>query len=837
LEKELKSINGIKEIRSNSIQDFSLIVIEFETNIDNDQAYLDVKEAVDKAKPDLPTNLLDDPEVTNIDLSEFPILYINLSGDLGLVKIKDLADDLKDEIEGLAEITRVDIVGALDKEYQINVDLYKMQAAGISFTQIENVVAFENMTISSGQIESDGIERTMRIVGQFQSVEDIRDIMIMDGVYLKDIADVKEGYADRESYSRLAGEDVITLNVIKKSGQNLIIAVDKIKEILKDFETKSPQNLVITTTGDQSTMTRNNVSNLFNTIVLGFMIVVLVLMFFMGIDNALFVAVSIPLSMLIAFIMIPIVGFTMNMVVLVSFILVLGIVVDNSIVVVENIYRHFMTTENLAVAPAAKKGTAEVAGPILSGTLTTMAPFIPLAFWPGIFGKFMLYIPVTLIITLTASMLVAYLMNPVFAVSFMKYREGQVVEKSKRNRQNAIISIIGIAIAMLFYIAGWFGLANLVVFFLLLYIFTKYIVMSMIKRFQKQFIPRMMNAYKRTIRFVLKGYRSYAIIVGTLVLLIFTFFLMGVKPPKVVLFSDSDPNTIHTFIVMPDGTDIEVTDSITKIVETRVFDVLGKDNPDVESVISNVAINAGEDIFERSTQSKLGKVTINFVEYQYRTGENTSSYLDKLRDKLHGISGAKITVSKENMGPPTGKPINIEISGEKFEELIPIMERVKKHIDSLKIPGIEELKSDIVVNKPEVILNIDRAKANKYGISSAYVGAELRTALYGKEISKFKEEEEEYDIRLRLQEKYRENIDMLLDMKIVVPGGNNGDMRKIPISAIADAHITSSYGGILRKDHKRVITISSNVLSGYNANEIVQKIKKSFEGFDIKSGY
>jgi len=438
LEKELKGVKGIKEIRSNSIQDFSLIVIEFETNVDNDKAYLDVKEAVDKAKSNLPTNLLDDPEVTNIDLSEFPILYINLSGDLGLVKIKDIADDLKDEIEGLSEITRVDIVGALDKEYQINVDLYKMQAAGISFTQIENMVAYENMTISSGQVKSDGMERTMRIVGEFESIEEIRNIMIMDGIYLKDIADVIDGYAERESYSRLGGEDVITLNVIKKSGQNLIIAVDKIKEILKDFEAKSPQNLVITTTGDQSTMTRNNVSNLFNTIILGFMIVVLVLMFFMGVDNALFVAVSIPLSMLIAFIMIQVVGFTMNMVVLVSFILVLGIVVDNSIVVVENIYRHFMTTENLSIAQAAKKGTAEVAGPVLSGTLTTMAPFIPLAFWPGIFGKFMLYIPVTLIITLTASMLVAYLMNPVFAVSFMKYREGQVVEKAKRNRQNAI---------------------------------------------------------------------------------------------------------------------------------------------------------------------------------------------------------------------------------------------------------------------------------------------------------------------------------------------------------------------------------------------------------------
>ena len=837
IEKQLKSVNGIKEITSNSIQDFSLILVEFETNIDNDEANQDVKEAVDKAKNDLPVNLLDDPEVTKIDISEFPVLNINFSGDLGLVKMKDLADELQDEIEAMQEVTRVDIVGALDREFQIEIDLFKMQAAGISFDQIERAVAFENMTISSGQVRLGGVERTLRIVGEFKTVEDIKNLLLKDGIYLRDIALVKDSYADRESYARLDGKNVITLNVIKKSGENLIIAIDKIKDILDEFQNNAPENLIITTTGDQSTMTRNNLSNLFNTIILGFIVVVVVLMFFMGVDNALFVAVSIPLSMLLAFIMVPVVGFTMNMVVLMGFILVLGIVVDNSIVVVENVYRHYMNTPNFAIGPAAKLGTAEVAGPVFSGTLTTMAPFIPLAFWPGIMGEFMIFIPVTLIITLIASMVVAYLMNPVFAVSFMKYRGDQEINKSIRKKEVSIVSIIAVVLATFGYMVGLFAFGNLVVFFLVLYLFVKFVLIFLIKRFQNGFLPRLINGYKKTITFLIKGIRPYIVFGSTIALLIFTFFLMGIKPPKIVLFPEGDPNVIYTYIVMPEGTDIEVTDSITKVVENKVFEVLGENNPDVESVIANVAVNAGEDVFQRSTQSKLAKVTINFVEYKDRTGIPSGDYLDALRENVNDIAGVQITVSKEAMGPPTGKPVNIEISGESFEKLIPIIERLEKHIDSLKIPGIEELKTDIEINKPELIIEIDRNKANNYGISTAYIGMLLRTSLYGKEISKIRDGEDEYDIRIRLQKKYRENIETLMGMKVVVPSGSNGGMREIPISAMAKVNIASSYGGIIHKDHKRVVTLASNVLSGYNANEIVQKIDKSLVDFNLEKGY
>jgi multidrug efflux pump subunit AcrB len=842
LEKELKSVKGVKKISSNSIQDFSLIFIEFETNVDENRAMQDVKDAVDKAKPNLPPELAVEPnqlpEVTRIDLSEIPVLNISLSGNLGLVKIKEYAEDLQDRIEGLQEITRVDILGALDREIQVNVDLYKMQSAGITFDQIVNTIRMENMTITAGMLDVGLMKRNMRIVGEFKNPSQLQQILIKEGVYLSDIADINDGFKDRESYSRMEGKDVITLDVIKKSGKNLIIAIDKIKDILKDFEQEVPTNLEIKATGDQSTMTRNNVSNLFNTIILGFLVVTLVLMFFMGIDNALFVAVAIPLSMVIAFIFIPLIGFSMNMVVLMAFILVLGIVVDNSIVVVENIYRHFMNTPNLTIKAATRRSVGEVALPVFTGTLTTVLPFVPLAFWPGIIGSFMLYIPVTLIITLTASMLVAYVMNPVFAVTFMKYR-GQHAHSHRMGRSEMYLMAGAAILALIMYVADVFWAGNLLVFIILIWLFTRFVLFYLIDKFQKHVIPAIMNAYRGTLSFMLAGIMPWVVISATVLLLFFTFFIMSVAPPKVVFFPQGDPNNIYVYITLPAGTDIEVTNRVTRQVEDSVFAIIGHNNHDVESVISSVAINAGQNVFERTTQARLAKISINFEEYQYRTGTNTSELLSELRNRLHGIAGAQIIVDRESSGPPTGKPINLEIRGDSkkpFRELVALSERTQSIIDSLNIGGIEDLKSDADVEKPEVIVDVDRVKANRYGISTAYIGGTLRTALYGTTASKYREGEDEYPINVRLQERYRKKISDLMNMKIPVPGGSDG-MREIPLSAIATIRYVNSYGGIKHQEYRPTITLSSNVLDGYNANEIVQQIQSTLKNVELPAGF
>jgi len=840
IEKQLKGIDGVKQISSNSIQDYSSIFIEFELSADETQAYLDVKQAVDDARSELPTDLFQEPQISRIDLSEIPVLFINLSGDLGLVKLKEIAEKLQDEIEALEEISRADIAGALDREIQINVDLYKMQAAGLSFNTIQNAVSFENLTISSGQIDTDGMKRNLRVVGEFRNVEEIANLLLQEGIYLKDIAEVKDGYKDRESYARLDGQDVVTLNIIKKSGKNLIFAVDKIKAIVTDYQKTAPENLIIMLTGDSSTQTRNSVSDLFNTVILGFIVVVFILMFFMGEANALFVGASIPLSMLIAFIFIPMVGFTMNMVVLMSFIMVLGIVVDNSIVVVENVYRHFTTTEGLGIIDAAKRGVGEIAVAVFTGTLTTIAPFFPLIFTPGIPGKFMSFLPITIIITLAASILVAYIMNPVFAVSFMKRPNPEDNQKRFRlpSKKAIILTIIAVVLVIVFHTVGARILANLLIFGLIIYYLFKYVLHFFIDKFQCCVLPKFLDLYRKILAFSLKGKRPYLVVTSIVLLLFFTFILMGIKTPNVVFFPSGDPNSLHVYITMPEGTHIDVTNKICRQVEARVFNVLGKDNPDVESVVSNVALNAGASLFERFAQDKLAKVTITFVEYKYRTGPRTRTYLDKLRAEVRGIPGALIRIDREAMGPPTGMPINIEISGEDINEMVAISERFIEFVESLNIAGIEKLKSSMEVNKPELILGLDREKANKLGMSTAQIGMALRTAIYGLEISKFREGDEEYPIQLRLAKKYRENIGVLLSQEITVPSRQpNSPPYKVPLASVANISYQTSYGGIQRIDNKRVITISSNVLSGYNANEIIFRIGRALPKFPLPDRY
>lgn len=838
IEKELKGINGIRHINSQSLQDVSLIIVEFGVNADETRAYLDVKQAVDDARSELPNDLYQEPALKRIDVSEIPIIYVNLSGDLGLIKLKEYADDLKDQIEALSEISKVDMIGALEREIQIDVDLYKMQAAGISFNKIENMVKSENLTISGGLVKSDGMKRNFRVVGEFTSVDQLGDIMLKNGVYLKDIAEVKDGFKERESYARLARENVISLSVIKRSGENLINAVDKIKALTTEFKTHAAPNLELTITGDSSTQTRNSVSDLFNTIILGFIVVVFVLMFFMGELDAVFVGIAIPLSMLIAFAVLPMIDFTMNMVVLMAFILVLGIVVDNSIVVVENIYRHFTTTKDISIVEATKRAVGEVALPVFTGTLTTIAPFFPLIFMPGIMGKFISFMPITLIITLASSMIVAYFINPVFAVSFMKREENDKKKSAKIPAQFWRYGIgLGI-LAIIFFLIGWMTLANLIIVGLAVYVFMKTVMIRLIEHFQEHSLHKMMGMYRKTLEFLLQGKRPYLVLGATILLFFATFMLFGVATPKVVFMPSGDPNYIYVYATMPEGTDVAVTDSITNEIESRIYDVIGPENPNVESVVANVAVNAGSGLFDRTSQAKKSKVTVSFVEYKYRSGDKSSlDYLDEIRSKMQGMAGVRIEVDRDIMGPPPGKPINMEVSGENIDELVKITERLKRFIEHEQIGGIEELRSNMEINKPEMVLHVDRAKVAKLGFSTAQIGMTLRTAIYGKEVSKFREGEDEYPIQLRLLPKYRNDVDVLLSQLITVPGKNGGPPSKIPISAVADVEYVSTYGGITRKDNARAITLSSNILTGYNANEIIADINQRLPRFDLPDGY
>jgi multidrug efflux pump subunit AcrB len=708
-----------------------------------------------------------------------------------------------------------------------------MRAAGLTFRDVDQAVSLNNMTVSGGNIDLQGMSRSISVVGEVQNIEELKNIVLSTTsgakVKLRDIATVIDTFHEPENFARFNGQNVITLNVIKKSGQNLLAASDKIKAIVDEMkETSLPSNLIIETTGDQSHYTRDTINELNNTIIIGFIFVTIVLMFFMGLVNALFVAFSIPLSMAIAFIFLPVIGFSMNMLVMFSFIFALGIVVDDAIVVIENTHRILRRT-GMPIATSAKYAAGEVFMPILSGTLTTLAPFVPLAFWPGVVGKFMVFIPITLIVTLFASLIVAYIINPVFAVDFMKHED----KDSPVDRWRILKTTGWIVLAALpFYLLRRTGIANLIVFVAISYLLHNLYAYKIFRKFQTRTIPAMMRGYENLLKWALKGKRPGHLLWGMISLFVFTMVMWVIVKPKVVFFPDNEPNTINTFIKMPVGTGIAVTDSVTRLVEKRIMTVLGPKNPIVESVVTNVAFLASENEFDNSTKSSnLAKIAVNFVQFNERKGKKTSVYLNQLRTAVEDIPGAEIVVDKVNMGPPTGKPVNIEIAGDDLKELVRNSERFKRYIDSLQIGGIEDLKSDINANKPEILINLDRERANYEGITAAVVGDAIRTGQLGKEAAKYREGEDQYPIILRFEDDQRKDIEQLLNLTITYMDVNTGLLRKIPLSAVAGLDYVNSYGQINRLNLKRVITLSSNVLVGFNANEINASIGKAIPLF------
>ncbi len=833
IEKQIKSIAGVKKVTSTSVQSYSAVVVEFNTDVDVPQAKQKVKDAVDKAKLDLPKDLQDDPTVQEIEFSEMPILFVNIAGDYDISQLKRYAEALEDRIEALKEITRVDIVGALDREILINLDMYKMQAAKVTTYDVMMAVKNENTTVPGGNITMDDMQRSLSVSGEFKDISVIENLIIrsMSGanVYLKDIAEVKDGFHDQESYGRLDHQKVITLNVIKRSGMNLIESSDKIKEIIEDMKKNDfPEQLSIEVTGDQSSETRTTLHDLINTIIIGFILVTLVLMFFMGATNAIFVAMSVPLSMFIAFIVLPWIGFTMNMIVLFAFLLGLGIVVDDAIVVVENTHRIY-DNGKVPIKIAAKRAAGEIFLPVLSGTATTLAPFIPLAFWGGVIGKFMRFLPVTLIITLTASLVVAYIINPVFAVDFMRH-EGDVVDRKKKKKRLMLILGIMLGLAFIFYVSGSFGLGNFMITVFLVYLLYRFVLENAIKKFQKKIWPAVQARYGRFLEWALK--RPRAIFWSTVGLLFFVLFLTAARSPKVEFFPKADPNFIYVYATLPVGTKPEATDSVAKIVEDRVYAVIGQNNPIVESVITNVAVGANESQDDRNPYSHKAKVGVAFVEYAQRNGQSSAEYLEKIRNATKGIPGVEIAVDQEQGGPPTAKPISIEISGEKFEDLITASVDLKRYLDSLSIEGVEELKTDLQLNKPEVIVEIDRERANREGITTGQIGGELSLAVLGREVSRFRDVNDDYPIVLRYEVDQRNSIEEMRNLIITYRDMNmGGQVRQIPLSAFADVKYTSTYSGIKRKNHKRVVTLSSNVLGGFNENEVAAKVSAAAAEF------
>ncbi|MFT7628197.1 MAG: multidrug efflux pump [Ulvibacter sp.] len=856
LEDKIKTISNVVEVTSTSQEDYSMIVIEFDENITVDQAKQKVKDEVDSESSgeDWPTfnNAKVEPNIFDLSMSEeVPILNINISGDYPVQRLKEFGEYLEDQIEDLSEIKQVDIRGAQEREVEIAVDIYKMMAAKVSFDDILGAVRNGNMTMSAGNLISSGQRRTVRIIGEINDPKQLNNFVIKsengNAVYLQDIASLSFKEKERTTYAREFGERVVMLDVKKRAGKNMVAAADQIKVIIDDaIKNVYPSNLKVTIANDQSSKTIGQVDDLVNNIIFGILLVVSVLMFFLGFKNALFVGFAIPMSMFMSLMILSLLGYTMNTMILFGLIMGLGMLVDNGIVVVENVYR-LMDEEGMSRIEAAKKGIGEIAFPIIISTATTVAAFIPLGLWPGVMGQFMIYFPVTLSVVLGSSLFVAIFFNSVMVSQFMT-----VEDKEMPLKQIIIItSAVGlIGILILLFGGTYRALGSIMVFTAVMLWVYRLGLRKMANYFQTNILTRWERGYEKLLRSALLGWKPYIVSLGTVVLLFVVFGLFGASMAsgntKFEFFPDNDPNQIIIYIEYPQGTDIVKTNQITKEIEQRVYTILNsEENIDngynflVESAVSQVGEGAGNPQTDGGSAAEMphrGKITASMREYKYRRGAKSKDLQKKVQEALKNIyPGVAISVEKDAVGPPAGYPINIELEGNDYSELIATAEGMRDFLNTKSIPGIDELKIDVNKSKPSVIVEVDRKKAGELGVSTSQVGQQLRNSIFGSKAGIYKEDGEDYDIYVRFNEENRYNTSAIFNQKITFRDPASGKIKEIPVSAVTNQKNNSGFSSIKHKAQKRIVTLYSAMSSGFtDAGAIVRQVQSEMQNFNDK---
>lgn len=852
LEDALKGVSNLVDITSTSEEDFAVIQLEFDEDIALDLAKQKTKDLVDGvvSGADWPTfnNAKVEPSVFEMDFSELmPILSISMVGDYPIEQMKDFAGYLEEKIEQLPEIKSVDIRGIQAFEVEIALDIYKMTAAKISFNDILNSIGGENTTISAGNIIAGGQRRSLRIIGEISNPEELKNFVIKSekgATYLGDIATVSFKEKDISSYARSFGKKVVLLDVKKRGGKNLIQASQKIQTLVDDIgKNLFPKNIQLTISNDQSAITLNQVSDLVNNIIFGVLLVVTVLMFFLGFRNSLFVGFAIPMSMFMSFMILSLLGYTMNTMVLFGLVMGLGMLVDNGIVVVENVYR-LMEKEGMSRIEAAKVGIGEIALPIIVSTATTIAAFVPLGAWPGLMGEFMIYFPITLSVVLGSSLIVALFFNSMLVSRFMEIREREI---SLKGLLRLTLILGGLGLILVFNQGVFRGLGTLMIAITLLFWAYKYFLKKLASVFQNQFLPRIEKGYRVFLATALKGYRPIVFLISTFVLLFSSFVLMGIFPPKVEFFPENQPLQILTYIEYPEGTDIDKTNAITRKIEADIFSVINQEkyrNGDynylVEDAVAQVGAGAGNPEIDGGVTNEMphkAKISLTMREFKFRNGLSSESLRSEIQQFLSGrYPGVFISVEKDANGPPVGYPVNIEITGRDYEKLIQTAQVMKDFLNTENIPGVEELKIDVNKNKPGTQLIIDRKKAGELGVSAGMVGSQLRNSLFGAKAGIYKKDGEDYEINVRFQEQYRYDNNALFNQNVTYRDQSSGKIKEIPIAALVKTQNSSSYSAIKHRKSIRLVTLYSDVLAGYNANEVVANVKATLLNYPLDFG-
>ena len=824
LEDELNTISEVREMVSTSVEGYSSISVEFSTSTDLNEALQKVREKVDLARPNLPGDA-EDPSIMEINISEFPIMQVNLAGEYGLVRLKEIGEELQDRIEQLPQVLRVDLRGGLEREVKVDVDLGRLKYHGLAIQDVVDAIRDENVNIPGGSIEVGTQNYLVRVDGEFVDPSIIEDLIVGTfdgrGVYVRDIASVDFGFAERTSYARLDGNPVVTLDVVKRSGDNIIQTAESVKAIIAAMGGEFPPTTRVSITGDQSRDIYVMVSSLENNIISGLILILSVLLFFLGLRTAAFVAVAIPTSMLLSFVVLAAMGITMNMVVLFSLILALGMLVDNAIVIVENIYRY--VEEGWSPGMAARKATGEVALPVVAATATTLAAFAPLLFWPGVTGEFMKFLPLTLIITLSSSLFVALVIVPTLCAIFLR-PEGA---PRRPLTPPARWTILGVAAVALVVVAAsnWLTALLLAGTVVGVYFLHTRVLDRMARVFQTRGIPVIVRRYERSLRWTLD---HRALVLGVCALVFVGTFALFVRfNHGVEFFPESiPPSQLIVEVEAPVGTRVAFTDGVATRLEEEVRGFAGFG--DVESVVTTSGGGGGGGMFGGgSSAENEARMTLSLIDFKDRK-EDAFETLARMQAELGAeIPGAEVRVDMPDMGPPSGASVNIEIVGTDPAVLKRISDEVLATLRSAPVAErLVGLQSDLDEARPELSVHVDRERASLYGLSTAEVGNAIRGAIQGVEAAKYRTGNDEYDIVVRLAEPYRNELSALQELVVMAEGG-----AQVPLLSVAEWEVGEGLGSIRRKDMDRVATISSEVRAGFNQNAVLAEVQATLADF------
>ncbi len=798
LEKELKSLRDIKHITSSSKEGLSSIFVEFESEVDIDDAVRRVRDKVNETRPSLPSDILD-PIVSEINISEFPIMYVTLGGNLGLARLKKIADDLQDKFEAIPGMLSADITGNLEPEVQVHCDVSRLKGYSIGFNDVVTAIQRENLTIPGGSIDNGVTDFSVRVPGEYKTTKPIEDILIKmrsgKPIYLRDVAEVNFSFEDRKTYSRLNDQPVVTLAIKKRAGENLIRIADQVKLIIENEQKNFPAGLEVNITNDVSKNIKTTVFEMENSIMTGIFLVIMILFMFFGFKNSLLISTAIPLSMFIGFIVLASMDITLNFVVLFTLILVLGILVDDAIVVIENIYRHQHEYGKDPVT-AAKDGVKEVTIPVTTSTITTISGFIPLLFWPGIIGDFMWFLPMTLIITMTASLFTAFVISPVQAAQFIDYQKE--IAKVKHTVKHG---------------KHW----------------EKYNPFTFLYHWvDERFFPGAQRKYVNAVRWTMKHKRTT--IYGSVALLVLITILFGRFNNGIEFFPTTEPNVMSVQVTMPPGTPLEITDQVTMLIEKKINAI--PQRKDIEFITANVGSSTDKFDFGGQGTSNKSTVAINMHERKDREFDSFEA-LASIREAVSGIPGAIIKVDVQKNGPPVGAPVSIEIAGDDFKMLAQLSDQIQTQIKSIE--GLVDLKDDYDEGKPEIQVIVDREKAGLLEMSTGQIGSSVRTAISGTEASKFRVGEDEYKIMVRLREDQRQSPNDLENLNITFMN-QRGQLLSVPLVSVASVIRSQGLSSIRRKDLKRMVTITGDV-QGKLVNDVLKEIQDKLKSLSLPQGY